>query len=85
MRHIGYLKKKWGTGKDVWVAVDKLLRAKEEGADEDTMISIVRRFWAHQVAKKTGWDEMRLLDFYEACERMKRFQKEQMEWIGRSE
>ena len=35
MRHIGYLNEEWETGKDVWVTVDKLLRAEEEGADED--------------------------------------------------
>ena len=66
MRQIGYLNEEWETGKDVWVTVDKLLQAKEEGANEDTMTSNTHMFWAHQMAKKTGYDEMILLDIIEA-------------------
>ena len=30
VRQIGYLTEEWGTDKDVWVTVDKLLRAEEK-------------------------------------------------------
>ena len=69
------------------MTVDELLRAKEEGADEDTMTSITRRFWVHQVAKKTGGDVKVLLDLYKVVGsalrdgREEAIAKEQMEWI----
>ena len=84
MKQIEYLKREWGTGKDVRVAVDKLLRAEEEGADEDAMAGIARKFRAHQMAKKMGCDEIVWLDLYETCERWERFNKEeQMEKMKR--
>ena len=66
------------------MAVDKLLRAEEEGADKAKMTSIALRFRAHQMAKKTDCGEMELLDSFETCDRVsrppwKRFGKERME------
>ena len=52
------------------------------------MTSIVRRFWAHQVANKTGCDGMELLDFIETVGSVvrplrdeKAIEKERMEWM----
>jgi hypothetical protein len=66
------------------VTVDKLLRAKEEGAYEAVITSIACRFWAHQVAKKTGCDKVSLLNLYYTGERMMAvLEGAQMELEGR--
>ena len=41
---IGRLTKRHGAGKNVWLTVDKLLRAGEEGVDVEAMANIVRGF-----------------------------------------
>ena len=51
---IGRLVKRYGTGKNVWLTVDKLLRADEEGADVEAMAGIVRGFKAQQLTRKLG-------------------------------
>ena len=57
---IGRLTKRYGTGKKVWLTVDKLLRANEEGADVEAMTDIVRGFKPQQLTRKIGClgDEM---------------------------
>ena len=47
--------KKWHrTGMNVWLTVDKLLRANEEGADVEAMADILRGFRAQRLARKLG-------------------------------
>ena len=51
---IGWLKKRHGAGKNVWLAVDKRLRADKEGADAEAMADILRGCKAQQLARKLG-------------------------------
>ena len=71
MNVIGWLTKRHGTGKNVWLAVDKLLRADDEDVDVKVMDDILREFRAQQLARKVGClgDEMVILAALEIGDR----------------
>ena len=54
MDAIGWLTKQYGTGENVWLTADKLLRADEEGSDVEAMADIARRFKAQRLARELG-------------------------------
>ena len=49
---IGRLTKRWGTGKNVWLTMDRLLQASKKGADVNATADIMRGFWAQQLVRK---------------------------------